>query len=128
MVEPYKGEILPHWRFRAPAVARVSADKFMPLYEDYKAAGDFVGMDMARKFLQMGYTRARRYANHPGGRKYKPGTREVLPFSEDKLKGAAALIFREKWDAVKADAEYVRLLGEHEVWMVRCPIRRAAAS
>ena len=29
-----------------------------------------MGADMARKFLQMGYTRARRYANHRGGRKY----------------------------------------------------------
>lgn len=25
---------------------------------------------MSRKFLQMGYTRSRRYANHKGGRKY----------------------------------------------------------
>ena len=36
----------------------------------YKKKGDFVGMDMARKFLQMGYTRSRRYANHKSGRKY----------------------------------------------------------
>lgn len=114
MVEPYKGEILPHWRFRTPEVARVSADKIHAMYMDYKASGDFVGMDMARKFIQMGYTRARRYANHPGGRKYKPGTREVLPFSEDKVKSAAALVFREKWDAIKADADYVRLCSEHK--------------
>ncbi|MFF5380932.1 DUF4385 family protein [Pedobacter suwonensis] len=25
---------------------------------------------MARKYLQMGYTRARRYANYKGGKKY----------------------------------------------------------
>jgi hypothetical protein len=114
MVEPYKGEILPHWRFRTPEVAQVSADKIYAMYLDYKADGDFVGMDMARKFLQMGYTRARRYANHPGGRKYKPGTREVLPFSEDKTKGESALIFRAKWDAIKADADYVRMLKVHK--------------
>ncbi len=114
MVQPYKGEILPHWRFKTPEIARVSADEIYAMYEGYKAAGDFVGMDMARKFIQMGYTRARRYANHPGGRKYKPGTREVLPFSEDKAKGAAALVFREKWDAIKADPEYVRRCGEHK--------------
>ena len=70
MVEPYKSEILPHWRFRTPEVAQTSADEIYALYLKYKAASDFVGMDMARKFLQMGYTRARRYANHPGGRKY----------------------------------------------------------
>ena len=27
-------------------------------------------MDMCRKFLEMGFTRARRYANHRSGRKY----------------------------------------------------------
>ena len=112
-IEPYKGEILPHWRFRTPELARTSAEKIFGLYEAYKAAGDFVGMDMARKFLQMGYTRARRYANHPGGRKYAPGTRDVLPFQEDAVKAEAAAIFREKWDAVKADAEYQRLVKLH---------------
>ncbi len=112
-VEPYKGEILPHWRFATPEVARKSADKIYAMFEAYKAAGDFVGMDMARKFLQMGYTRARRYANHPGGRKYAPGTHDVLPFKEDAEKAEAALVFREKWDAVKADAEYGRMAKEH---------------
>ena len=38
----------------------------------YLRQGDFVGADMARKFLQMGFTRARRYTNYKGGRKYDP--------------------------------------------------------
>ncbi len=112
-VEPYKSEILPHWRFRTPEVARESSQQIFALYGKYKAAGDFVGMDMARKFLQMGYTRARRYANHPGGRKYSPGTREVLPRTEDVTKAEAARIFREQWDRVRADADYQRLSHEH---------------
>lgn len=112
-VEPYKSEILPHWKFRTPELARESSEKICALYAGYKAAGDFVGMDMARKFLQMGYTRARRYANHPGGRKYAPGTRDVLPFREDAVKAEAAAIFRRKWDEVKADAEYQRLVKGH---------------
>ena len=40
-------------------------------------------MDMCRKFLEMGFTRARRYANHNSGRKYKKGTKEVLPQEPD---------------------------------------------
>ena len=40
------------------------------MFEEYLKTGDFVGADMARKFLQMGYTRARRYANYRGGIKY----------------------------------------------------------
>jgi hypothetical protein len=70
LVEPYKSELLPLWRFRTPGVARASADALYEMFLRYRAAGDFVGMDMARKFLQMGYTRARRYANHKSGRKY----------------------------------------------------------
>lgn len=62
LVEPYKSEILPHWRFKTPKMARVSANKIYKMFLGYKAQEDFVGMDMARKFLQMGYSRARRYA------------------------------------------------------------------
>jgi len=64
LVEPYKSELLPHWRFRTPELARASAQHIYAQFLAYKAAHDFVGMDMARKFLQMGYTRGRRYANH----------------------------------------------------------------
>ncbi len=70
LVEPYKSEILPHWRFKTPAIAEKSSAKILRMFRSYLKAGDFVGADMARKFLQMGWTRARRYANHSSGRKY----------------------------------------------------------
>ena len=44
-------------------------DKIYSMFCDYKDKQDFIGMDM-RKFLEMGFTRARRYANHPSGKKY----------------------------------------------------------
>jgi hypothetical protein len=53
LVEPYKSEILPHWQFKTPAIARKSANKIYKMFLEYKAKDDFVGMDMARKFLQM---------------------------------------------------------------------------
>jgi len=53
-VEPYKSEILPHWRFKTLPEAETSAAKIYALFLAYKNAGDFVGMDMARKFLQIG--------------------------------------------------------------------------
>ena len=113
-VEPYKGEILPHWRFKTPPEARANRrTRFTPCTRSTRQAGDFVGMDMARKFIQMGYTRARRYANHPGGRKYKPGTREILPFTDDPTKAAAAKIFQEKWFQVRDDAIYQQMTREH---------------
>ena len=124
-VEPYKSEILPHWRFKDPETARKSSEKIWALFENYLAEGDFVGADMARKFLQMGYTRARRYANHKGGKKYDGpvpddkkgvsgahGRRELPRSPEDPVKARAAAIFKERYDAAKAHPEYVRLREE----------------
>ncbi len=113
LVEPYKSEILPHWRFKTPDVARESAAKIYEMYLDYQAKEDFVGMDMARKFLQMGYTHARRYANHKGGRKYSADGSEILPRQNDQVKAQAAEIFREKWRVVREDPEYLRLKARH---------------
>ena len=73
LVQPYKSEILPHWRFKTEVLARESAEKIYMLFEAYLQENDFVGADMARKFLQMGFTRARRYANYKGGKKYRDG-------------------------------------------------------
>jgi hypothetical protein len=114
LVEPYKSEILPHWRFKTPQLARKSANKIYKMFREYKAAGDFVGMDMARKFLQMGYTRARRYANHKTGRKYKEGTKEILQREEDPIKAEAAGIFYEKWKKVRADKQYLEFKKQHK--------------
>lgn len=58
LVEPYKSEILKHWRFKTPEIAKDSSDKIYQMFLDYKDKEDLIGMDMARKFLQMGYTRA----------------------------------------------------------------------
>ena len=116
-VEPYKSEILPHWRFRTPAIAQESARTIYALFLAYKEAGDFVGMDMARKFLQMGYTRSRRYANHRTGRKYDPATREVLPREADwqtNDKAESARIFYAYYAKAKEDAVYLRAKLHHQ--------------
>lgn len=113
LVEPYKSEILPHWRFKTPAIAKESSDKIYQLYLDYKTAEDFVGMDMARKFLQMGYTRSRRYANYKGGRKYdEDGEVKERTIDEEKAKSAA--IFQEKWKIVREDEAYLKLKKAHQ--------------
>ena len=113
LVEPYKSEILPHWRFKTPEVARKSASKIYKMFLEYKARDDFVGMDMARKFLQMGYTRSRRYANHRSGRKYQEGTKQVLARQEDAIKAESARIFHEKWKKAREDKEYLRRKQQH---------------
>ncbi len=113
MVEPYKSEILPHWRFRTVPIAEASAEKIMALFEAYRRQDDFVGMDMARKFIQMGYTRARRYSNHKGGRKYDADGRE-LPRGVNEEKAAAAAIFKSYWDRLREDEDYLRRKKAHQ--------------
>ncbi len=107
LCEPYKSEILPFWRFKNPAVAQQSAGKISVLFLDYLERGEFVGADMARKFLQMGYTRSRRYANHKGGRKYEADTGQELPLNgQDQDKVESAQIFYHAWRKAESDPLY----------------------
>lgn len=70
--EPYKSELLPLWGFKDVQTARESSERIYARFLEYRAEGDFVGMDVARKYLQMGYTRSRRYAKYKGGKKSQP--------------------------------------------------------
>ncbi len=125
-VQPYKDELLPLWRFRTPDVARDSACALRRAFDDYLAADDLVGADMARKFLQMGFTRSRRYANHPGGRKYDGpvpaarrgvsgahGRAELPRGPQDPVKAESARIFKQAWDDVEQVGAYTSWRTEH---------------
>lgn len=117
MAEPYKSEIVPHWKFKTPEIAHKSAQHIFRMFMDYLEKDDFVGADMARKYLMMGWTRSRRYANHPSGRKYKPGTREVLPQADDHAtsdKAVSAQIFKDVYDRARTNAVYLHLKDEHK--------------
>lgn len=111
LCRPYTEDICQYWRFRDEATARKSALKIYEMFCSYSRDDDFVGMDMARKFLEMGFTRARRYANHSDGKKYSK-TGEVLPQSKDALTGAkakAARIFKHFRDLAAKDPKYVMM-------------------
>lgn len=113
MIEPYKSEILPHWRFKTPDIAKESSENIYDMFLEYKKNDDFVGMDMARKFLQMGYTRSRRYANYKGGKKYDQNG-EINDRDIDEVKAKSAEIFEEKWIKARKDKEYLRKKKEHQ--------------
>ncbi|QQL50286.1 DUF4385 domain-containing protein [Mucilaginibacter ginkgonis] len=109
--EPYKSEIGTNWRFKTREIAEASSTKIYQQFLDYLSAGDFVGADMARKYLQMGYTRARRYANYKGGKKYD-AEKHYAPLERgtgESEKAAAATIFYERWKAAEANKLYVNL-------------------
>jgi len=82
LVRPYTNIICTHWKFKTPQIARVSAYKIYTMFCNYLKKQDFIGADMCRKFLEMGFTRSRRYANHHTGRKYDKN-KNVLPQEKD---------------------------------------------
>lgn len=115
IAEPYKSEILPHWKFATPAAAETSAHTIFAMFKAYGENDDFVGMDMARKFLQMGFTRARRYANHADGHKYASDG-SVSPQAPDwntSDKATSAAIFKSYYDRTRTDETYLRLKRRH---------------
>lgn len=110
LVRPYTDDICKHWRFKTLKEAKVSSQKIFDMYLDYRIQKDFVGMDMCRKFLEMGFTRARRYANHKDGKKYKDG--KILPQEKDwatSEKAKSATIFKRYRDLVTTDKVYITM-------------------
>ena len=115
LVRPYTNDICTHWKFRTPEIAVRSSNHIYGMYLDYRDQKDFIGMDMCRKFLEMGFTRARRYANHNSGRKYKKGTRNILPQEKDHATSKyaqSATIFKKVRDLVAKNEIYVRMRKE----------------
>ena len=114
LVRPYTDVICRHWRFKTLKEAKVSSQKIFDMYLDYRIQKDFVGMDMCRKFLEMGFTRARRYANHKDGKKYgKDG--KILPQEKDwatSEKAKSARRFKDFRDLVTQDEFYISMRKE----------------
>lgn len=116
IAQPYKDEILPHWKFATPEAAEQSATTIYDMFLEYGRHDDFVGMDMARKFLQMGFTRARRYANHHDGNKYG-ATNQVKQQAgdwQDSAKAQSAEIFLGYHRKAKDDIQYLKLKALHQ--------------
>jgi hypothetical protein len=112
-VEPYKSELLPLWGYEDRETAEAAAEAIHERFGEYREARDFVGMDMARKYLQMGYTRAMRYAKYPGGKKYDDGGEREAERWADPEKREAALVFEEHLEAVRDDETYRELKERH---------------
>ena len=111
LVRPYTDDICAHWRFKTPEIAVKSSNKIFAMYLDYRDEEDFIGMDMCRKFLEMGFTRSRRYANHRNGKKYdKEGN--VIPQEKDHATchfAKSAKIFKNIRDMIAKNDKYVMM-------------------
>tara|TARA_B100000287_G_scaffold160979_1_gene151864 strand:+ start:55 stop:516 length:462 start_codon:yes stop_codon:yes gene_type:complete len=108
LVRPYTNDICAHWRFKTPEIAVKSSNKIFAMYLDYRDEKDFIGMDMCRKFLEMGFTRSRRYANHRDGKKYDEEG-NVIPQEPDHATcdfAKSAQIFKKVRDIVAYNDTY----------------------
>ena len=136
--EPYKSLILPFWAFRTVLIAQSSAEVLWAIFISYCDRGDFVGSDVTRKFIQMGMTRSKRYANHKGtdspynplwgakgadpscqgGRKYGSDGKVLEKWTGDDSEGKrrekeeASEIFKGYWRRCTSHEKYLRLKGE----------------
>ena len=114
LIRPYTNDICKHWRFKTPSEAFVPSTKILHMYHVYKENKDFVGMDMARKFLEMGFTRARRYANHKSGKKYDDSGK-IRPQEKDwatSPKAKSAKVFYQARSRVTNDPKYIQMRKE----------------
>ena len=111
LVRPYTNDICAHWRFKTPKIAMMSAHTIFDMYLDYLEEKDFIGMDMCRKFLEMGFTRSRRYANHNTGKKYddEGNVRPQEPDHATSKYAKSAQIFKRVRDMVAKNDIYVRM-------------------
>ena len=111
LVRPYTNDICAHWRFKTPEIAQESALKIYTMFLDYSDDNDFIGMDMCRKFLEMGFTRSRRYANHKTGKKYdeKGNVRPQDPDHLTNKYAKSAQIFKRVRDIVAKSDTYVSM-------------------
>ena len=111
LVRPYTNDICAHWRFKTPKIAMMSAHTIFDMYLDYLEEKDFIGMDMCRKFLEMGFTRSRRYANHNTGKKYddEGNVRPQEPDHATSKYAKSAQIFKRVRDMVAKNDIYVTM-------------------
>ena len=112
--EPYKSEICKHWRFKTVELAEISSNKILEMFYEYLRQDDFVGADMAKKFLHMGYTRSRRYANHKDGKKWTNinGEWKILVQESDAMtseKAKCAEVFKAAWIEARTNDKYLKM-------------------
>jgi hypothetical protein len=125
--EPYKSYLLPYWRFRTVPIAQASSEMLWNKFLEFYEQNDFVGMDMARKFIQMGTTRSKRYANYKGGRKYVDGRGKGNMIEKSKghdgkkEKEQASGVFKEVWERCRNHQGYQEMkkefLREQKEWL-----------
>ena len=108
-VSPYKDQIIKHFTFKNIEQSKASAEKIYNMFEEYRDKKDFVGMDMARKFLELGYLQSLRFSKFSGGKKYtKSGNLKRSSYKE-KEKLEISNVYKSYLDKANSDKVYKSL-------------------
>ncbi len=109
-IEPYRSHLNCMWRFQTVAQARQSANDLWNRFLDYKEHEDFIGMDMALKFIQMGMMCAQQIEDlrHGSTRDAEEALGEISPeHKRAELTSEAALIFKAAFDKIRHHPGYL---------------------
>lgn len=110
LYEPYRTELIPHWKFKPAKDAQKSSKKLYSMFLNYLANNEFAGADMARKYLEMGLSRAKRYANLDDHQ--NSSSASLAKPEDDKL--AAVVMFEEKYELAITNKRYLTLKEKHK--------------
>lgn len=56
---PFMSEIVSYWQYKTLKIDQEFSGEIHEHFEELRKCNDFVGMDMEKKFMQMGYTKYR---------------------------------------------------------------------
>jgi hemerythrin superfamily protein len=99
LFEPYASEILPFFKTGSIDDARESSSQILYLFRWYMEQGDFIGADVAKSFLELGYGHAKK--------NFEDHLHIVLCDIESDL--TIAQIFKDAWDKARLDPQFLSL-------------------
>jgi len=107
-VSPYKDQLIKDFTFKNVKQSRKSAKNLYNKFKLYREKMDFIGMDMTRKFLELGYLQSLRFSKFPGGKKYtKSGNVRRVDYKQDE-KLEISKIYKRYLNLVNSDKVYKR--------------------
>jgi hypothetical protein len=122
-IEPYRSHLNHMWYFHTAPLAQHSADELWNRFLDYHWHGDFIGMDMACKFVEMGMMCSQYMEDLRRGkvRDAEDAPREINSArTRAMLTSEVALIYREVFEDMRRHRGYVKhreeFLAEQRVW------------
>ncbi len=111
-VEPYASELLPYLHFSNERSARYAAQELYDGFMRYREQEDVVGMDMARKFLEIGWLRTRHHVSQVNHLLHSDSPLAHLPGRRALAMADASKTFHRLLQQARNDPMYRRLIEQ----------------